>query len=127
MKAYSPDLRSRILAAVDAGAAKATVARRFGVSRATVKRYVVLRRETGSITPRPRTGRQATLDQTYDAALWAQLVAHPDALLADHCHLWSECQGMTVSVSTMCRAIRRLGWTRKKRRWVPPSATRPAA
>jgi transposase len=127
MKAYSPDLRSRILTAVDAGDPKAQVARRFGVSRATVKRYVVLRRTTGSITPRPRPGTRPRLSREYDPALWAQLEAHPDAVLEEHCRLWTESQGMEVSTATMCRAIHRLGWTRKKRRWVPPSATRPAA
>jgi transposase len=127
MKAYSPDLRSRIMAAVDAGEPKAQVARRFGVSRATVKRYVVLRRTTGSITPRLRPGTRPRLSREYDHALWAQLEAHADAVLEEHCRLWAESQGMEVSTATMCRAIQRLGWTRKKRRWVPPSVTSPAA
>jgi transposase len=127
MKAYSLDLRSKILAAVDAGDPKAAVARRFGVDRATVKRYIVLRRATGGIAPRPRPGKRSRLSREYDPALWSQLEAHPDAILADHCRLWAEQQGMTVSQATLCRAIRRLGWTRKKRRWVPPNAMSPAA
>lgn len=40
MKAYSPDLRSRIVAAVDAGVSKAEAARRFDVALPSVKRYV---------------------------------------------------------------------------------------
>ena len=46
MKAYSEDLRSRILAAVDAGMSKCEASRVFAVSRSTVKRYARQRRET---------------------------------------------------------------------------------
>ena len=127
MKAYSPDLRAKILAAVDAGMTKSQAARVFGVGRSTIKRYAAQRRETGSIDPRPRPGRSATLSRDYDPALWAQLDAHPDAILEEHCQRWEESQGMRVSLSTMSRAIRRLNWTRKKRRWVPPSATTSSA
>src|SRR5438067_2409040 len=121
MQAYSSDLRQKILAAVDAGMSKRQAAAVFGVSRSTIKRYAALRRDTGGIDPRPHRGSVGKLSRDYDAVLWAQLTAHPDAILDDHCRLWQESQGMQVSVSTMCRAIRRLGWTRKKRRWVPPS------
>jgi transposase len=44
MKAYSVDLRQRILAAVDRGMGRAEVAATFGVSLATIKRFVALRR-----------------------------------------------------------------------------------
>ena len=127
MKAYSPDLRAKVLAAVDGGMSKAGAARLFGISRATITRYVALRRETGGLDPRPRPGKAPTLGRDYDPALWAQLDAHPDATLEEHCRLWDERQGMGVSTATMSRAISRLGWTRKKRRWAPPSGTTSAA
>ncbi len=38
--------------------------------------------------------------------------------------LWERKQGVRVSVSTMSRAIVRLGWTLKKRVWVPPKETK---
>ena len=127
MKAYSLDLRTKILDAVDGGMGKAAAARLFGVSRSTIKRYVALRRDTGGLGPRPRPGKEARLGRAYDPALWAQLDAHPDATLEEHCLLWEGGQGMRVSAATMSRAISRLGWTRKKRRWVPPSGTTSAA
>ena len=46
--------------------------------------------------------------------LVAQLQAHDDASLEEHCRLWEQSQGVRVSLSTMSRAIKRLGWTRKK-------------
>src|SRR5215211_3630344 len=56
MQAYSEDLRLRIVVAVDGGMPRSEAARVFRVGRATVKRYLALRRETGALAPRPRPG-----------------------------------------------------------------------
>ena len=115
MKAYSMDLRQRIVAAVDAGTPRAEVARTFRVSLATLKRYLKQRRETGTLAPRTSPGRPAEIPPVQHAALRAQLAAHPDATLAQHCRRWQAEQQATVSVSAMQRAIARVGWSRKKR------------
>ncbi len=115
MKAYSPDLRLKILAAVDAKRNKSEVARTFGVGLSTVKRYVHQQRTTGSITPRTAPGGTPLIGPDQYPALLAQLTAHPDATLDDHCALWQEAQDITVSNPTMSRMQRRVGWTRKKR------------
>ena len=52
MRAYSVDLREKLLAAVDAGMRRGQAASLFGVSVPTIERYVRLRRETGSLAPR---------------------------------------------------------------------------
>jgi transposase len=57
MKAYSTDLRAKILDAVDAGMSKSEAARTFRVGLATVKRYAALRREQGTLDPKPHPGR----------------------------------------------------------------------
>jgi transposase len=54
MRAYSEDLGSRVVAAVDGGMSRSEAARLRG--RATVQRYLALRRETGALAPRPRHG-----------------------------------------------------------------------
>jgi transposase len=122
MRAYSPDLRAKILAAVDAGRSKTEVARSFGVSLASVKRYVVHRRERGSLEPLPRSGRPPTISPEQKDALRQQLVEQPTAFLTEHCATWEQSHGVRPGLSTMSRAIRELGWTRKKGRWVPPNA-----
>jgi transposase len=124
MRAYSPDLRARIVAAVDAGTPQPEVAHRFEVSLPTVKRYMVLRRTRPSLAPLPVPGRPTTIRPDQEADLWTQLVEHPTAILAEHCALWEASHGIRPSLSTMSRAIRKLGWTRKKEQWVPPSGTR---
>jgi hypothetical protein len=55
------------------------------------------------------------------AELVAQLQAHDDVGLEGQCLLWEQSHGVRVSTATMSRAIKRVGWTRKKRRWVPTS------
>jgi transposase len=61
MNAYSKDLRLRVLAAVDRGMPRKEVVRTFGVSIATIGRYLRRRREGADLTPRPSTGRTPTI------------------------------------------------------------------
>jgi transposase len=56
MKAYSEDLRKKILEAVDRGVPKSEAARTFGVSRSSVKRYAAARREGKPLTPKKHLG-----------------------------------------------------------------------
>ena len=123
MKAYSQDLREKVLRAVDQGKPRREIVNMFGVSRASLKRYLKQRRETGNVLPKPIPGRSSKKYAPLAAGLVAQLQAHPDVVLDEHCRLWEEAHGMQVSTSTMSRAIRRLGWTRKKKHWVPLNAT----
>jgi transposase len=124
MKAYSMDLRERVVRAVERGMAKAEAARAFAVSLATVKNYVRQFHRTGSLAARPIPGRPRDIPRDQDAALVAQLRATPDATLQELVAAWQAARGAAVSVATMSRAIRRVRWTRKKRRWAPMSATR---
>ena len=127
MRAYSPDLRAKIMAAVDAGMTKSQAARTFGVGLATIKRYAALRREQGTLDPKPHPGRPPTIrSEQQKEGLRAQLVAYPAAFLDEYCDLWEAQTGVRLSISAMSRTIRRLGFTRKKGRWVPPSGTRPS-
>jgi transposase len=127
MKPYSTDLRQRVLDAVDHGPPRAHIVEVLQVSLSTIKRYLRQRRETGELSAQPIPGRPPKKGAALDAALPAQLAAHDDATLEQHCQLWADSQGVLVSTASMSRAIARLGWTRKKTRWVPPSGTKPIA
>jgi len=113
MRAYSLDLRERIVRAVDTGQSQRAATRRFGVGVSSVKRYLQQRQHQGSLQRRPIPGGQRRIGREPEAALWARLVADPEATLAEHCRWWEQAQGQRVSVATMARAIARLGWTRK--------------
>jgi transposase len=103
---------------------KSEAARVFGVSRASIKRYVALRRAQGTLDPKPHPGRPPTIGPEHEELLRAQVTAYPAAYLDEHCALWDAEQGMRVSQHLMSRAIRKLGFTRKKGRWVPVSGMR---
>jgi transposase len=124
MKAYSVDLRAKVLRAVDQGYPREEIVKLLGVSRATIKRYLKQRRETGTVTPKAIPGRPPKKLGPLQAELVAQLQVHDDLSLEEQCRLWEQSHGVRVSTSTMSRAIKRVGWTRKKRRWVPLSVVR---
>jgi transposase len=115
MRAYSQDLRHRILHAVDQGKPRAEIIKTFEVSRATLKRYLKLRRETGEVKPKAIPGCPAKKGAALQAGLKPQLEAHPDATLAELCQLWETTQGIQVSTATMSCAIQRLDWTRSEK------------
>ena len=118
MRAYSMDLRVRVLAACDAGDSTAEVAEAFAVSEAWVRRLKQRRREDGDVRPR------------LPARPGPVLAPHADRLLA----LVRESPGRTageyhgrlgagVSVLTVWRMLRRLGLTVKKSPSGRPSRT----
>jgi transposase len=124
MKAYSVDLRAKVLRAVDQGYARAEIVKLLGVSLATIKRYLKQRRETGTVVPKAIPGRPPRKLGPLQAELVPQLQAHDDLRLEDHCRLWEQSHGVQVSTATMSRAIKRVGWTRKKRHWQPLSVVK---
>jgi transposase len=117
MRAYSQDLRQRIVQAVDEGESPEDVATRFAVSVATVYRYLALRRKQGHLEPKPKPGRPRSIPTEAEAALRAQVDGAQDATLAEYCTAWVEAGGTPVSEATMSRMLARLGLPRKKRRF----------
>ena len=119
---YSLDLRERIVHAVEQGLSSSEVARRFNVSQRSVNRYTRQHLlQTGTLVPGLNRGRPRSLVEA--ERLIAQLEQAPTATLAQHCASWAAQSGQSVSIPTMWRAIRWLGWTRKKGRWQPVNGT----
>ncbi len=117
MRAYSKDLRLRVLDAVGRGTPRAEAARLFQVSVPTIKRWLRRRRETGTVVPARRPGRPAVKMGPLRVGLLPQLEARPHATLEEHCQEWERTQQERVSRATMSRVIvGHFGWTRKKSR-----------
>jgi transposase len=114
MDAFSLDLRKRVVAAYDRGeGSQAVLAKRFRMSLRTVERLVRLRRETGSVAPKPHGGGQiAKVRGVTEERLKRAVAETPDASLDE---LRDRCR---VKGSRMCifRALKRLAITRKKSR-----------
>lgn len=114
-RAYSVDLRERSLRAMTSGMPVAEVARLFDVSEASLYRWRRRQQSQGDLTPGRSTGRPRAIPAAQDAGLRAQVVAAPDATLAEHCAQWAATHAVTVSPATMCRALQRRGLPLKKR------------
>jgi transposase len=127
MKPYSKDLRLKGLKALDRGMPRTEVARIFGVSMPTIKRWLKLRRETGEVAAKPSPGPPARKGALLEQALPSQLRANPDFTLEEHRELFEETYGISVSTSSISRAFKRLGLPLKKRHSLLRSATRRSA
>jgi transposase len=84
VRAYSMDLRERVVAAVDAGMTQPQAAAGFGVSLRTVERYLGRRRSTGSLAATAQRHGPEPKTQQLHAWLPARLDAAADATLAEH-------------------------------------------
>jgi transposase len=114
MSGYSVDLRQRIVSAVEEGMSKAQAARTFSVSLSSVKRYVNKAKSGESLAPKKRPGSTPKLDEKARNLLAADLQERPYLTLQERCGYIEAMTGLSVSRSTMCRAIGRIGSTRKK-------------
>jgi transposase len=117
MRAYSTDLKERLVRAVADGLPMRAAARRLQVAVTTVKQAVVQQRATGSLARKPIPGRPREIRPEQEAVLLARLAAAPAATIAEHGAWWAEHQGQELSVATRWRALHRLGWTQKNSRW----------
>jgi len=126
LKALSFDLRSRVLAAIDAGLSCRQAAARFGgVSASSAIRCQGMRRAGGDARPKPQGGdRLSHRTEAHAELIHAALDEGPDITLPELKARLAE-QGAFVSVSALWRFCRRHQITRKKRRRMPPSRTGP--
>src|SRR5271154_1806516 len=117
MKAYSMDLRERVIAACDAGRQTKEVAKIFKVSPAWVRRLKQHRRQRGDIIPRNGGGSRG---RKIDRDRLAELVRQdPDATLVQ----LRDRLGVAVTLWSICKALRELKLTVKKSHSTPPSRT----
>ena len=119
MKAYSPDLRMRVVQAIDKKVGtQSEVAELFGVSRSFVKKVLRQRRQTGHLDPRPRSGGHVPIinGETLDL-LRKRLTEQPNATLEELRQYLAQQTGVHVSTATLCRARRKLNLPRKKPSW----------
>jgi transposase len=118
MKAYSKDLRERVIRASERGEAVLSIAQRLEVGFGWV--YSLLRRyrATGSYEALPsNAGAKPKLSQS-DLELLRQAVRErPDATLEELKNL----TGFSVSIATICRTLKKLGLSFKKKRFMQAS------
>ena len=109
MKAYSREFRRDVLAACDAGEGTQAVALRFKCSESWVRRVKQERREQGKVAPCTNRRRKSRWLAEADR-IQECLRRRPDLTL----HELKQELGTTLSVYTLCRALKRLRMTLKK-------------
>ena len=114
MSAYPLDLREKIVGSVKKGVPKSETARRFGVDRATVKRYCRQLDERGTLEPGKAPGKAPKLDGKAMKLLLEDLEERPWATHAQRAQFLFAVLGVGVSEATVCRAVGRLSRSRKK-------------
>jgi transposase len=114
MSGYSLDLREKIVESVKKGVPKAETARRFGVDRATVKRYCKQLDERGTLEPRKAPGKKPKLDEKARKLLLEDVRERPWATHSQRAQFLLAACGVSVSEATVCRTLGRLSHSRKK-------------
>lgn len=102
---------------------KAQAARTFSVSLSSVKRYVEKAKRGEPLAPKKSPGSAPKLDEKATKLLEEDLEERPYATLQERRDYIHALAGLWVSRSTICRAVARIGSTRKKGGESPPSAT----
>ncbi len=102
-RAYSQDLRDRVLAAVDAGEAVRTVVPRFGVSVSYVYKALIRRRRSGELSARTVRGRPPRKLAAHESAVEAFMSAKQGATLEDLRRHLFETRAVSVSLGAVWR------------------------
>jgi transposase len=118
MRAYSEDLRKKIVSAIERGMPKAQAARLFDVSLSSVKRYSRSAREGRPLKPRKSPGRPNKIGEDLGQLLLDRDVEErPAATIAQRRRFLEHITGTTLSDSTVRRLMKRLGYSQKNGRW----------
>ena len=113
--AYSLDLRQKAIAAIDRGEQKSHVSRTPKISRNTLDLWLKRREETGTVAPKVRTT-PSVEPKIKDLAAFKQFAQENGHLTAQRmAERWPE----PISDVTIGKALKRIGFTRKKDLRVP--------
>lgn len=126
MKAYSMDLRERIVAALNEGERVVSVAARYGVCERTVRAYRA-RAHAGKLAPSPIPGSVPRVSPAQEDEFMAMVQESPNATIAVLQQEWQRRSGVLLPSSTLHDHLKRLGGRYKKRAASPVSATKRSA
>lgn len=118
MKAYSLDLRQRVVAAYEEGKGTiAGIAAQFSVGQTFLKKMLRQKRETGSVQRLAAgAGAKKALSESQRQWLAQQVTEKADATLSELRESLTQRKQVSVSVSTVCRELKQLRLGRKKSR-----------
>ena len=109
------EIRERALHLCQDGWTTDDIAGALGVGEASVRRWKRAYRERGSVDPLPMGGSEAKLDTPACEILVSLVAQNCDCTLVETKETLVLIAHVEVSVSTVRRALERLGWSRKKK------------
>lgn len=126
MKAYSIDLRQRVVGAYEQGeGTMAELAELFRVSTFFIVKMLGLHRRGESLEPKPHGGgAPAALNDDQREVLRAAVSERPDATLKELQKVLATQGRVQVSEATICRELQKLNLPRKKKVLWPVNATK---
>jgi transposase len=114
-KPISEDLRARVLAMYRGGATASEAAEHFSVCQRSVYRWDKLEKARGTLASgHSRSGRKSKIVVDEQFEKFAKATA--TKTLQEMADYWNSQAQEHVSQMAMCRAVKKLGYTRKKRR-----------
>ena len=120
-RAYSQDLRERVMAAVDSGTGAYAAASIFRVSVSYISKLLGRRKKTGETSARPWAGGPKPKLAAYDEVVRARVASEPDSTLAElQAWLMAE-HSLKVSIGCLWKRLRHPGLTLKKSHCVLPN------
>jgi transposase len=116
MKAYSVDLRQKIMDAYnEQEGSQRQLAKRFRVSLSFIENLLKRYRSEGTVEPRAHGGGQlAKLNPEQEAVLATLVEENNDAILVELCDQLEQRVDVRISRATMGRYVQKLKLTRKK-------------
>ena len=114
MKAYSEDLRKRIIVTKEKGQSSAVVARRFSVNVRTVERYWKRYQETAQIAPKRHGGYRRSKLAPHDRELVKWIERQPDLTLSELQQRCLEHLRVSISLHALWYRLGRIGLSFKK-------------
>lgn len=125
-RAYSEDLRIRVVRDVEAGGSRRSVAFKYAVSISFVIKLVQRWRAAGTVAPRGTGGRKVHALAAH-AALVDRLLAEKRDITLEEMRGALAAAGVVIARSSIDRYLRARGLTRKKRQHMPPSRSVPTS
>jgi transposase len=113
-KAYSRDLRERVVRFVEEGHSRHGAAAHFKVSVSFVVKLMRAFRATGSLAPKPSGGRRHAKLEPHRSFLLAAVAERPDITMVELAAALAMASGETAAPATLSRWLTRAGYRFKK-------------
>jgi transposase len=109
---YSYDLRKKVIEAIELnGMKRVEASAAFNISRNTINTWFQRRAETGDFHPKVREQKNKRQKITDWEKFQAFVEEHGDKTQSEMANLWE----VEISERTICRALKKIGFTRKKK------------